>query len=220
MLTSKKYLSEIALKAGDVQMALLPVHLYEHSLLVAFRKIAKKYQILENIYTIINKTTSESAITLDPVGFDKEFRVVLNEEYLQKVAVHNDIQAKQYCLWEADGTLYFDYKGEAIPPVTEDGEACYKVIGEEIDIYYLANVTESNFRNYNHPIIPDRYRDELIYTALNELALVGLMQAKSEEERARYNTLLGLYSERKIGALDPNLSKNSPAITIRPFRIY
>jgi hypothetical protein len=220
MLTSKKYISEIALKAGDVQMQLLDRHLYEHALLVSFRKVARKYEILESIYVITNKTTLPGALIIDPCGFDKEFRVVLNNEYLRKVNVNNELNEKQYCIWEQDGSLYFDYRGEGVSTTFDEADTTYKVVGEEIEIYYLANVTENNFRDYNYPIIPDRYRDELISTALNELGKVGIMKAKNEEERARYTTLLQIYSEKKLESTEPKLEKNNAPIITKPFQVY
>lgn len=194
------------MKAGDPEMTRMEPTIYDHSLLVAFRKIAKKYGILENIFILKIKSKEEGAIEISPTGFDKEFRVVLGENFLVKDNAYNELSDYHYCLWENDGSFYFDYKPKAV--------------NDQVFIYYSANVTNENFTKFNHPVIPERYRDEIISHALNEVAKIGIMSSFDEVNLQRYKSLLQIYPDSKLVPIDPQNTKNQGITVIKPYTVF
>jgi hypothetical protein len=196
---------------------------YEEALYRADRTVARKYQILERMLEfntpIVVPPESESDdeyitkqkntdIELDLPSFHQEIKVILrastsgNEEILTKSKEH-ELEAGTYTYYLTYGVdkWLFNY----LPRTTED----------TIIIFYMCGATVEKFdADVNQPVIPNKYEDERIKYALQNIAKEGIAKFK-EDRQKKYISVLRLNSDTRI---DSNLVETQDFPEIKPYR--
>ncbi len=195
---------------------------YEEALYRADRTIARKYQILERMFefntpiVIPPESVSDDEyvvkqknidIELNMPSFNEEIKVILrasktgNEEILTKSKEH-ELEAGTYTYYLTYG--YNKWLFNYLPRTTED----------TIIIFYMCGATVENFdADVNQPIIPNKYEDERIKYALQNIAQDGIAKFKEDKKR-KYISVFKLNSDSRI---DSNLIESQDFPTIKPF---
>ena len=195
---------------------------YEEALYRADRTVAHKYQILERMLSfntpIVVPPESEddeeyvskqknTDIELEIPSFHQEIKVILrpnkteSEEILVKSKEHElEAGTFTYYLTYGSNKWVFNY----LPRTTED----------TIVIFYMCGATVENFdADVNQPIIPNKYEDERIKYALQNIAQDGIAKFK-EDRQKKYISIYRLNSNTKI---DFNLVETQDFPKIKPF---
>ena len=220
---SRPLISEIALRCADIQFKDFDYNIYEQALLRADREVAKKYQIIQKVYSESIQTETETELNLP--NFKAEYLVTAGDLTLRKVTHKIETSMENcYFLEEVDGKLVFAYKLTNIIYNTEEAfnelqDALLSEIqtdsgtSNQITILYTT-IPNAEAYNTDDYVINEIYDEERISSAVIYLAKLGIVKF-SGDKKVKYSDLLKLtftnddYDKRKI--------KDNAWISIRPF---
>lgn len=165
-------INEVALRIDDITFKDFNESIYEKALLRSNRIIAKKYDILQKVYSFtLNSVTddTEKDGVIDLEDFNKEILVDVNDRRLTKVGL-TLTDYGQYYIRLVDRVRYFNYKTEN------------KNLEDEITIVYTVLPTETDDYKTEF-IIPDKYQEELIEETILYLSKIGMARFQAEKKQ-------------------------------------
>lgn len=181
-MTDKEFISEITVRVDDIDFKDFNRSTYERMLLRAKRYVARKYRILNKVYTfeLYNDANSKEPVKLNLPEFIGEYRVKVNKvEFLRD---ENLSMNNTYIIEHFNNEILFNYK----PKGNKD----------LIQIYYTADFSDDETENENiKPILPDEYDEEVISKALVEIAKSGIAKYPDPQSKQflKYSNILKIY---------------------------
>lgn len=197
-------LGEVAFRMDDSSFKDFPQNVYERALLRANRIVAKKYEILQKVYSFTLDALTEDIdkdCLIELEDFDKEILVAVNEVSLNKGGLELT-EDNQYFLRILDGQRYFNYR------------TAKKNLKDEIVIIYKILPTETDDRKTEF-VIPDKYQEELIDEVLMYLSKIGMAKFQAEKKQ-KYITIYN--TTRKLEKIDQSVVENTQFATIKPYQ--
>jgi len=214
MLRDNRILSEMALRCGDVGWKDFHKDIYERCFLRASRRTARRYQILQRVYSFNSvipvKETEDSTevlererqkpIVLPLISFIAEYRISVNDVLYDKAELP-EADKQQYALWRSHNQILFNYTP--------------RTLNDEVIIHYTSDINEEDYDIEEiEPIIPSQYEEEVIGIGITELAKLGIAKYAGSERAEKYKEVLRLYSIDE-NSLDKDLLKNSNWIQMK-----
>jgi len=208
-------MNEIALRAGDSNFDDLQKNYYKKALLIAKRKVAKRYNLIQRLYTTEINIVGEEEITspnetedvkLPMPNFVSEYQVLINDEPYTKADRLTIESEKEYVLERNHNQILFNYWVRSEKDV--------------VKIYFTSDINKEDFElETEAPIIPSQYNEEVMSLALVEIAKFGIIKYSGSDKEARYVNLVKLYGMDEV-SLDKELIKNDKWAQIEVYHVY
>lgn len=197
-------INEVALRLDDITYKDFTPNIYEKALFRSNRIIAKKYEILQKVYSFtLDSLTDdiEKDAVLELEDFHKEILVDINGKRFVKAGA-SLTDDNQYYIRLVDGKRYFSYKciGKKL---TDEVSIVYTILPSETDD------TKTEF------IIPDKYQEELIEETIIYLSKIGMARFQAEKKQ-KYIDLYKL-ADKTIKA-NPQTVEHTQFATIQTYQ--
>lgn len=202
-----KLVNILAYRNGDTSFQEFSSQDYSTALFFAKRKVSKKYQISQRLYSFIIKNASDADITLPIESFISELKVTVNNINFEKVKDVKDEPKKNiYKIERTYNSLVFNCSP--------------KTLGDEISIYYNSDITDDLFiLEELEPIIPTQYNEELISFSMQEISKVGLTKYSAVEYKVeKFKNILRLYPTDE-NVPDSTTSRNDAPIIVKLYNV-
>ena len=236
-------IAEVALKCGDPFFKDFPKNIYSQAVYRANRHIAKRYKILDRIWTYTN-TDGNEEIDITPLNFNGEWLVTIlpadtDEELESSTVVDSDALATSMAVEvNTDGSYTYKKKKweELLDTDTTHSYAInyignryvFKYTGAAVDdtikIYYVSSIAaEEDFEEYDDngdtnilPVLPNKYHEESIRKAVLYMAQLGIAKFEGDKGK-KYQNVLRIYTLPEDRDSERGLERERPWIVLKTF---
>ena len=210
-----RLMSEISLRADDTSYDQLSKQHYRKALLVARRKVAKRYNLIQRLYSFETNLPKDldaespndtTDIILPMTNFISEYQVLVNDVSFTKVDRLNANKKDEYVLERDHNRILFNYwfRGE----------------NDYVKIYFTSDINKEDFEIEElSPIIPSQYDEEVMQLALVEIAKYGIIKFSKTDKEDKYRNLFSIYGMDEK-SLDKELIKNDAWVQMEVYRVY
>ena len=208
-------ISEKALRADDSNFNDLTKNHYKKALLKAQRKVAKRYNLVQRLYTAGIKSiygkdydspNDTEDIKLPMTNFISEYEVTINERAYKKVDRLTAQSEREYVLERNHNEILFNY--------------WIRSKNDSLKIYFTSDINEEDFDvETEAPIIPSQYNEELMALALADIAKYGIIKYSGSDKESKFVNLSRMYGFNEKN-LDKELLKNDTWVNMEVYRAY
>ena len=230
----REAVSEVALKCGDAFFRDFPKNIYSQAVFRAERAVAKRYGIMDRIWTYTN-TAGSDEVDITPLNFNGEWRVTVTRtdtdavtglvttydlEYIK--VPYEKVENPDDLVDTPDYRYSINYIGNRYVIRYSDPAAL-----DVLTIYYTSGIAgEEDYEYFDEngdanliPVIPNKYYEEVMRRAILYICDLGI--AKFDQLKAqRYVRLMKRYTIPQEDLLpERGLEKDRPFIQVKAFSL-